>query len=186
MTGPDRAFIAWPHINGAGLAFKTDNGHRTEYIRRDPAVLAALPEVQALIAAAYEVAARETLTLVLASVTDIASTLLSVGDAEGANGLCVMIKTLEQHADTIPKSVSGALTPAAAAAALAARDAAMRAEGLREAAEVAFGVTPYKRVRGEAGYSDLMCARSDGTWQNRKETQAAILARAAGIEKDGK
>jgi len=57
MTGPDRAFIAWPHINGAGLAFKTDNGHRTEYIRRDPAVLAALPEVQALIAAAYEVAA---------------------------------------------------------------------------------------------------------------------------------
>ena len=30
----------------------------TEYIRRDPAVLAALPEVQALIAGAYEAAAR--------------------------------------------------------------------------------------------------------------------------------
>lgn len=163
MTGPDRIWATEDKEN-----FGEDRFHSTfpmkgltEYVRRDPAVLAALPEVQAMIAAAYEVAARETLTLVLASVTDIASTLLSVGDAEGANGLCVMIKTLEQHADTIPKSVSGALTPAAAAAALAARDAAMRAEGLREAAT----------LLREQGY---------GTAPKQ------ILARAAEIERDAR
>jgi len=99
--------LHWAESEGANR-----NTLTTAWNTRDPAVLAALPEVQAMIAAAYEVAARETLTLVLASVTDIASTLLSVGDAAGANGLCVLLKTLEQHADTIPKSVSDALTPA--------------------------------------------------------------------------
>ena len=130
MTGRDRI---WIDRHGGNWSPVDGGTQDVEYIRRDPAVLAALPEVQALIAAAYEVAARETLTLALAIVTDIASTLLSVGDAAGANGLCVLIKTLEQHADTIPKSVSGALTPADATAALAAREAAMIARGMREA-----------------------------------------------------
>ena len=155
MTGPDRIWIdryggKWSHADGGT--------QDVEYIRRDPAVLAALPEMQALIAAAYEAAAK----------------VVDTCNAEGpyqSIGAAGRIR---------------ALTPSEATAALAARDAAMRAEGLREAAEVAFGVTPYKRVRGEAGYSDLMCARSDGTWQSRKETQAAILTRAAGIEKDAK
>ena len=128
---------------------------------RTPTVLAALPDVQAMIAAAYERASAETLTLVLASVTDIASTLLSVGDDAGANALCVLIKTLEQHNSAIPKSVSEALTPADATAALAARDAAMIARGMREAAT----------LLREQGY---------GTAPKQ------ILARAAEIEGDSK
>lgn len=58
MIGPDRIW-AWSR-----LEWKTDSGtwsvcelpRSTEYIRRDPAVLAALPEVQAMIA---EAVARE-------------------------------------------------------------------------------------------------------------------------------
>ena len=55
MTGPDRIWIdryggKWSHADGGT--------QDVEYIRRDPAVLAALPEVQAMIAAAYEVAAK--------------------------------------------------------------------------------------------------------------------------------
>ena len=158
MTGPDRI---WIDRHGGNWSPVDGGTQDVEYIRRDPAVLAALPEAQALIAAAYEVAAKTA--------------------DECRRSACTAGMGMEPVLAAIR-----AMTPADATAALAARDAAMRAEGLREAAEVAFGVTPYKRVRGEAGYSDLMCARSDGTWQSRKETQASILTRAAGIEKDAK
>ena len=175
MTGPDRIW-AWTSGQAAGLfdtSFHDNIASAIEYIRRDPAVLAALPEVQALIAAE-----RLDYRKLVAAVSGNPS-----GTRCDACRNCGMI-----HCADAFYGCSGMrdYTPADATAALAARDAAMRAQGLREAAEVAFGVTPYKRVRGEAGYSDLMCARSDGTWQSRKETQAAILARAAGIEKDGK
>ena len=53
MTGPDRIW-AWTSGQSAGLfdtSFHDNIASATEYIRRDPAVLAALPEVQALIAA---------------------------------------------------------------------------------------------------------------------------------------
>lgn len=57
MTGPDRIW-ANPYygmIGGSSGIWVVDNGGRgTEYIRRDPAVLAALPEVQALIRQAVE------------------------------------------------------------------------------------------------------------------------------------
>lgn len=105
----------------------------TEYIRRDPAVLAALPEVQALIAAAYEVAAK----------------VVDTCNAEGpyqSIGAAGRIR---------------ALTPADATAALAARDAAMIARGMREAAT----------LLREQGY---------GTAPKQ------ILARAAEIEGDSK
>ncbi len=90
--------------------------------RRDPATLAALPEVQALIAAAYEAAAQ----------------VVDTCNAEGpyqAIGAACRIRSL---------------TPADATAALAARDAAMiargRVKGLREAAtllrEQGYGTAP--------------------------------------------
>jgi len=53
--------------------------------------------------------AAETLTLVLAITTDIASKLSKIGDTAGANSLCVLIKTLEEHASTIPATVADAL-----------------------------------------------------------------------------
>ena len=145
----------------------------SEYIRRDPAVLAALPEVQALIAAV-----RQDYNELVSAVSGNPS-----GTKCDSCRSCGMI-----HCADAFYGCPGmrCYTPAEAIAALAARDRAMMAKGLRDAAEVAFCVTPYKRVRGEAGYSDLMCARSDGTWQNRKETQAAILARATEIEREGK
>ena len=102
---------------------------------RDPAVLAALPEVQALIAAAYEVAAQ------------VVDTCNREGPYQAIGAACRV----------------RSLTPADATAALAARDAAMRAQGLREAAE-------WYRVAG---------------WKlDEDDVPDAILARAAGIEGD--
>ncbi len=114
---------------------------------RDPAVLAALPEVQALIAEAYEVAAK--------FLTDTVAEWSCGHDARH----CDCWRDKEQWS-LAAEAVEG-LTPADATAALAARDAAMRAEGLREAAT----------LLREQGY---------GTAPKQ------ILARAAGIEKDGK
>lgn len=54
-------------------------------------------------------ASLETLTLVLAITTDIAAQLAKIGDTAGANSLCVLIKTLEEHASTIPAAVADAL-----------------------------------------------------------------------------
>lgn len=183
MTGPDRIWVNWkpaddehpPSVVGAATVYSHINtmAYPVEYIRRDPAVLAALPEVQALIAAV-----RQDYNELVSAVSGNPS-----GTKCDSCRSCGMI-----HCADAFYGCPGmrCYTPAEAIAALAARDRAMMAKGLRDAAEVAFCVTPYKRVRGDAGYSDLMCARSDGTWQNRKETQAAILARAAEIEKDGK
>ena len=61
MSGPDRIW-AWPwEVNprvGQWSAEREIVGEGHEYIRRDPAVLAALPEVQALIAGAFDAAAK--------------------------------------------------------------------------------------------------------------------------------
>ena len=70
----------------------------------DPAVLAALPEVQALIAAAYEAAAK------------VVDTCNAEGPYQAIGAACHI----------------RSLTPAEATAALAARDAAMIARGMRE------------------------------------------------------
>ena len=61
MTGPDRIW-AWPTLTTALTSIHADDEDLdtyglVEYIRRDPAVLAALPEVHAMIAGAYEAAA---------------------------------------------------------------------------------------------------------------------------------
>ena len=205
MIGPKRLC----YVN-CGLPADECACYRGIMNRRDPAVLAALPEVKALVAAAYEVrpaltAPRDgTLVRLLLDYSDEENwvpledkiqawtigynTLADAGDDEwiivgwdwSQDCWCEGSGKIIGWLPFVPQA------PADATAALAARDAAMIARGMREAAEVAFGVTPYKRVRGEAGYSDLMCARSDGTWQSRKETQAAILARAAEIERDAK
>ena len=55
MTGPDRI---WIDRHGGNWSPMDGGTQDIEYIRRDPAVLAALPEVQAMIAAAYEAAAK--------------------------------------------------------------------------------------------------------------------------------
>ena len=94
MTGLDRIWIdryggKWSHADGGT--------QDVEYVRRDPAVLAALPEVQAMVAAAYEAAAK----------------VVDTCNAEGpyqSIGAAGRIR---------------ALTPAHATAALAARDAVM-------------------------------------------------------------
>lgn len=55
MSGPDRIFAkSWKHATHTevGVWSATHHVGTAEYIRRDPTVLAALPEVQALIAEA--------------------------------------------------------------------------------------------------------------------------------------
>ena len=113
---------------------------------RDPAVLAALPEVQAMVAAAYEVAAS-----VLDDECDLARIALPQA-----------VPVLRADARAIR-----ALTPADSTAALAARDRAMMAKGMREAAAMAW-------------------ALEDGDRWTRAAAQSAILARAAEIERDAK
>jgi len=115
-----------------------------EYIRRDPAVLAARPEVQALIAAAYEVAAK-----------------LAVPEERGSHVDQTEFAAGCRHTGWRLNAAIRALTPADAAEALAARDRAMMAKGMREAAT----------LLREQGY---------GTAPKQ------ILARAAEIEGDSK
>ena len=116
--------------------------------RRDPAVLAALPEVQALIAAAYEAAAD--------LVRHYPHTMLMTPDQ----------KLVCNHlGDAIRRHPRAATADATAA--LAARDAAMIARGMREAAGIAW-------------------ALEGGDRWTRGAAQNAILARAAEIEGDSK
>lgn len=65
--------------------------------------------IPAMIEAARQEAAKETLTLVLAITTDIASKLNRLGDIGGAYGLATLIKTLEEYANTIPYQVAQVL-----------------------------------------------------------------------------
>ena len=143
MTGPDRI---WIDRHGGNWSPVDGGTQDVEYIRRDPAVLAALPEVQALIAAAYEAAAS-----VLDDECDLARIALPQA-----------VPVLRADARDIR-----ALTPADATAALAARDAAMQAKGMREAAGIAW-------------------ALEDGDRWTRAAAQNAILARAEQIESDAK
>ena len=58
MSGPDRIWAKpWKHATHSqiGVWSATQQASTTEYIRRDHAVLAALPEVQAMIAEAVEI-----------------------------------------------------------------------------------------------------------------------------------
>lgn len=156
--------------------------------RRDPAVLAALPEVQALIAAAYEVrpaltAPRDgTLVRLLLDYSDEENwvqledkiqawtigynTLADTGDDEwiivgwdwSQDCWCEGSGKIIGWLPFVPQA------PADATAALAARDAAMIARGMREAAGIAW-------------------ALEDGDRWTRAAAQKAILARAEQIEK---
>lgn len=165
MTGPDRIWAERKTMPGD----PAENGYwesrnlyaltMAEYIRRDPAVLAALPEVQAMVAAAYEVrpaltAPRDgTLVRLLLDYSDEENwvpledkiqawtigynTLADTGDDEwiivgwdwSQDCWCEGSGKIIGWLPFVPQA------PADATAALAARDAAMRAEGLREAAE---------------------------------------------------
>lgn len=179
MNGPDHIWIApaWAETFRKPDAITVE----CEYIRRDPAVLAALPEVQALIAAAYEAAAQTVASQGDCSATEaLGQRICCSGHMCGCQGA-----TVEDWLLHLIRAITSADATAALARIEREAEARGRVKGMREAAGIAEGVTPYKRVRGDAGYSDLMCARSDGTWQNRKELQAAILARADQIERDG-
>ena len=151
MTGPDRI---WIDRHGGNWSPVDGGTQDVEYIRRDPAVLAALPEVQALIAAAYEVAAK----------------VVDTCNAEGpyqAIGAAGRIR---------------ALTPAEATAALAARDAAMIARGLREAAGIDWASGRDVSDTAPNYLSDWQ----RGLVAGQNAMRDAILARAAEIERDAK
>lgn len=120
MTEPDRIFMAKytglsPSITRGEETPSPDHAPRTEYIRRDPAVLAALPEVQALIAAAYGVAAQ------------------TAADRCAACGCREIASLVKEHV------IRRAPADATAALARVEREAEARGrvKGLREAAEIA-------------------------------------------------
>ena len=126
----------------------------TEYIRRDPAVLAALPEVQALIAAAYEVAAE-------ASMSSGPSYYMTQTDG-GFKETHTKLGAFSFRTDT--RDAIRALTPAEATAALEAINRAERNKArLDIATEYYFAMTKF----------------IDGTRDERAAAVAAI-----GREKD--
>lgn len=133
MSGPDRI---WIDRHGGNWSPVDGGTQDTEYIRRDPAVLAALPEVQALIAAAYEAAA-----------------VVASGEERIWEAMCAIRN----------------LTLSDATAALAQVEAAAEARGMRKAAE------------------DIAKWHLEEGWKlDVDDVPAAILARAAEIEKEAK
>lgn len=160
MTGPDRI---WIDRHGGNWSPMDGGTQDIEYIRRDPAVIAALPEVRALIAAAYEVAAR-------------------LCDAKHADYMISKGRDPEKYESAysfLARSIRN-LTPADATAALARiereAEARGRVKGVREAAEIA-GLNAWKHA-GDDDYSRGMDAGAI-------HQVDAILARADQIEKDG-
>jgi len=139
--------------------------------RRDPAVLAALPEVQAMIAAAYEVAAKS------------AGTYCHLRTVQGGRLRTPAVFTTHTWQEI--QDCVRALTPADATAALARieRDAEARGrvKGMREAAEVAFGAWG----EGPTGHYDNG-GTMDGWNLACSHVASAILARAEQIERDAK
>lgn len=137
MTGPDRI---WIDRHGGNWSPVDGGAQDVEYIRRDPAVLDALPEVQAMIAAAAERVER------------------------AAQIVARHKRYWEEVADEIRN-----LTPADATAALARIEREAEARGMRKAAE------------------DIAKWHLEEGWKlDVDDVPAAILARAAEIEKDAK
>ena len=160
--GRDARYVGSPWIRLAScFDDEEEDGETQEYVRRDPAVLAALPEVQAMIAAAYEDGARR----LAANRAHLNYTAL-IGLFNGAPLPEPIVTALSNWLDGIASAIR-ALTPADATAAIAARDAAMQAKGMREGAAMAWAL------------------EDDDLW-TRAAAQKAILARAAEIEGDGK
>ena len=176
MTGPDRI---WIDRHGGNWSPVDGGTQDVEYIRRDPAVLAALPEVQAMIAAAYEVAATLEFSRVLAGCTwdraigqDPGFTARYYADRD-INSRDEFIYSMWPKYVTEESAIAGhirALPPAEATAALAARDRAMMAKGMREAAEIS----------RDAEYPDGAIDMPGD------ELRDMILARAAEIERGAK
>jgi len=154
MTGPDRI---WIDRHGGNWSPVDGGTQDIEYIRRDPAVLAALPEVQALIAAAYDAAA--------AMIED------NVRHA----------KELGREIWPIPdlRTVTSHDATAALARIVREAEARGRAMGLREAAGIAEGAWG----EGPTGHYDNG-GTMDGWNLACSHVASAILARADQIEKD--
>lgn len=119
MTGPDRIYLDADADAEDGYfprCFanpKYCSEPAIEYVRRDPAVLAALPEVKALIAGAYEAAAREVDTAGDPAVTEVLGQQLCCSGRDcGCQGATVgeyllhMIRALP-HAAAISKRGEG-------------------------------------------------------------------------------
>ena len=131
MSGPDRIWAERKTMPGD----PAENGYwesrnlyaltMSEYVRRDHAVLAALPEVQALIAAAYEVAAE-------ASMSSGPSYYMTQTDG-GFKETHTKLGAFSFRTDT--RDAIRALTPADATAALEAIKRGERNKARRQAAE---------------------------------------------------
>ena len=167
MTGPDRIWATEDKGNFGEDKFFTTRPMKglTEYIRRDPAVLAALPEVQALIAAAYDVAAK--------FLTDTVAEWSCGHDARH----CDCWRDKEQWS-LAAEAVEG-LTPADATAALARIVREAEARGMREAADRARVYASNYEQSSDGRNTFILLAE----WADAEA--AAILARAEQIERDG-
>ena len=182
MTGPDRIWVNWkpaddehpPSVVGAATVYPHINtmAYPVEYVRRDPAVLAALPEVQALIAAAYEVAAQTVATQGDSSATEaLGQRICCSGHMCGCRGATVEEWLLH---------LIRALTPADATAALARIVREAEARGMERAADRARVYASNYEQSSDGRNTFILLAE----WADAEA--AAILARAEQIDRDGK
>ena len=174
MTGPDRIWATEDKGNFGEDKFFTTRPMKglTEYIRRDPAVLAALPEVQAMIAAAYEAAAQTVATQGDSSATEaLGQRICCSGHMCGCRGATVEEWLLH---------LIRALTPADATAALARIVREAEARGMERAAARARVYASNYEQSSDGRNTFILLAE----WADAEA--AAILARAEQIERDGK
>ena len=139
---------------------------------RDPAVLAALPEVQAMIAAAYEAAAQTVATQGDSSATEaLGQRICCSGHMCGCRGATVEEWLLH---------LIRALAPADATAALARIVREAEARGMERAADRARVYASNYEQSSDGRNTFILLAE----WADAEA--AAILARAEQIERDGK
>ena len=178
MTGPDRIWAERKTMPGD----PAENGYwesrdlyaltMAEYIRRDPAVLAALPEVQALIAAAYDVAAQTVATQGDSSATEaLGQRICCSGHMCGCQGATVEEWLLH---------LIRALAPADATAALARIVREAEARGMERAADRARVYASNYEQSSDGRNTFILLAE----WADAEA--AAILARAEQIEREAK
>ncbi len=157
MTAPDRIWAGFRGVNVEQV-----DRDDVEYIRRDPAVIARDETVLAMVGAVIEEAASG-----FADDSNLDMRLCCNGHHCGCQGATAQSYVAWQLR---------ALTPADAAAALAARDKRIRDEALEEAAKVAWDAANTSNADAEDAHQRGM---SEGAFHLRQEAEAFARVAAA-------
>ncbi len=133
MTGPERIHFQPGFAQAFVSELPAERAHipATEYVRRDTAVLAALPEVQAMIAAAFEALC----DVLYCCDTEAQAIANRISGPRGERNRCPDGVQVLEDAETIIRAAAALVTPSDATAALEAIKRGERNKARRQAAE---------------------------------------------------